>query len=170
MGFHHGRVLSSTFVLVGVATLLLAPEALAQRRGRNRVPAPNAQLAASSRLTCSFTVATNAVWKDGSPTATVQNASLPPSITFTNIDVEDGTADAGAGFNSEDIIVKLAGSTLHFLDIALDGTLGVITVFARETHDGRLQAVYSRTAYVTGRGGSGAPEAAQFYGDCAADQ
>ena len=32
-----------------------------------------------------------------------------------------------------------------------------VTVFAKETHDGRLQAVYSRAAY---------PDAAQYMGDC----
>ena len=46
---------------------------------------------------------------------------------------------------------------LHFLNIALDGGLTVITVFPKETHDGRLQAVYSRAAY---------PDAAQYLGDC----
>lgn len=45
----------------------------------------------------------------------------------------------------------------HFLDVALDGGLTVITVFPKETHDGRLQAVYSRAAY---------PDAAQYVGDC----
>ena len=45
--------------------------------------------------------------------------------------------------------------------------LGVVTVFAKETHDGRLQAVYSRAAYVeNGSGGPSVPETGQYYGDC----
>ena len=55
--------------------------------------------------------------------------------------------------------VKLVGSNLHFLDVAIDGGLIVMTVFAKEMHDARLQAVYSRAAY---------PEWAQYAGDCEA--
>ena len=55
--------------------------------------------------------------------------------------------------------MKLVGSNLHFLNVGIDGGLIVVTVFAKETHDGRLQAVYSRAAY---------PEAAQYMGDCEA--
>lgn len=155
---------------IGAALLCLSSEASAQRggRGRNRVPAPSPQLESITRLSCSFTAATTATWQDGAPEAAVQKASTPATLIITDINVQDGTAEIGGGFRGENVNVKLAGSTLHFLDIALDGTLGVVTVFARETRDSRLQAVYSRTAYVDrGRGASGAPEMAQYYGDCA---
>jgi hypothetical protein len=88
-------------------------------------------------------------------------------ITINNIDVQDGTAEIGGFFrDGENVNVKLAGSTLHFLDIALNGSLTVITVFAKETHDGRPQAVYSDAAYEPS--GRGAPEGTQYYGDCEA--
>ena len=42
-----------------------------------------------------------------------------------------------------------------------------LTVFARESHGGRLQAVYSRAGYVDNRAGVPAPPTmSQFYGDC----
>ena len=59
----------------------------------------------------------------------------------------------------EDITVKLVGSNLHFFNVAIDGGLTIVTVFAKETHDGRLQAVYSRAAF---------PDAVQYQGDCEA--
>jgi hypothetical protein len=155
---------------IAVAILCQSSQAQAQRggRGRNRVPAPSPQLETITRLSCAFTAATTAAWNNGAPEPTVRKASPAPTLTITGIDVQDGTAEIGGGFRGENVNVKLAGQTLHFLDIALDGTLGVVTVFARETQDGRLQAVYSRTSFVqAGRGGSGEPEMAQYYGDCA---
>jgi hypothetical protein len=53
--------------------------------------------------------------------------------------------------------------------MSLNGGLTVITVFAKETHDGRLQAVYSHAAYVqNGPAATPNPEATQYYGDCEA--
>jgi hypothetical protein len=48
-------------------------------------------------------------------------------------------------------------SPLTHADYPLDGGLTVVTVFPKETRDGRLQAVYSRVAY---------PDAAQYPDDC----
>ena len=82
--------------------------------------------------------------------------------------MQDGTAEIGGFFRGgENVNVKLAGSALHFLDIGLNGSLTIVTVFAKETRDGRLQAVYSHAAYATsGPGASSNPEATQYYGDC----
>jgi hypothetical protein len=82
-----------------------------------------------------------------------------PIVSFDKIDTDEGTAEISGFFRrrGENVNVKLVGSNLHFLNIALDGGLTVITVFPKETHDGRLQAVYSRASY---------PDAAQYVGDC----
>src|SRR5580765_8539781 len=112
------------------------------RERRNRVPEPSAALRTLKSLKCSF--------------------AGGPALAISEIDVEDGTAELTTGFRRGDnVIVKLAGANLHFLDIALNGALGVVTVFARETHDGRLQAVYSRTSYVD-NGAAGQPEIGQY--------
>jgi hypothetical protein len=71
-------------------------------------------------------------------------------LAVFDIDTQGGSAEMNGGAlrSADHVTVKLAGSTLHFLDIKLDGAVGLLTVFARESHDGRLQAVYSRASYV----------------------
>jgi len=116
----------------------------AQRRGgerrRSLIPETSQMLQSLKRLRCSF-----------------PNKFGDPVVAFDKIDTDEGTAETFFRRREENVNVKLAGSNLHFLDVALDGGLTVVTVFAKETHDGRLQAVYSRAAY---------PDAAQYMGDC----
>ena len=118
----------------------------AQRRGgerqRSLIPDTSQMLQSLKGLRCSF-----------------PNKFGDPVVAFDKIDTDEGTAETAGFFRrrEENVNVKLVGSNLHFLDIALDGGLTVVTVFAKETHDGRLQAVYSRAAY---------PDAAQYLGDC----
>jgi hypothetical protein len=134
-------------------------------RRRNRIPENSQTLESLKRLHCTFSAATNGIWgENGLAQARTKEQPNGATVTITNIDVQDGTAEIGGSFRGgENVNVKLAGSTLHFLDIALNGSLTVITVFAKETHDGRLQAVYSHAAYVQN---AATPEATQYYGDC----
>ncbi len=144
----------------------------AQRSGdrrRNRIPETSQALESIKRLRCSFSAATLGSWEAGGA-AHAQTKEQPNGATLSidRIDVQDGTAEIGGFFRGGDNVnVKLTGATLHFLDMALNGGLTVITVFAKETHDGRLEAVYSHAAYVeSGRGATPVPEATQYYGDC----
>jgi hypothetical protein len=110
-------------------------------RGRNRIPETSRTLASLRQLKCTFPE------KQGDPI-----------VSIDKIDADEGTAEVVGFFRRPvGVNVKLVGSNLHFLDVALDGGLTVITVFPTETHDGRLQAVYSHAAY---------PDAAQYQGDC----
>jgi hypothetical protein len=112
-------------------------------RGRNRVPETSQTLQSLKRLKCAF---------PGKPG--------DPLVSIDKIDTDEGTAEIVGFFRRGDYVnIKLVGSNLHFLDVGIDGGLTVITVFAKETHDGRLQAVYSRAGY---------PDAAQYTGDCEA--
>jgi hypothetical protein len=87
------------------------------------------------------------------------------TLRITDIDSQGGIASvAGLGIPSE-AIVRLVGSNLHILDIRTTGALAITTVFADESHDGRLKAVHSRSDYAGGA--AGPPEVSQFYGDCA---
>ncbi|HET9834520.1 MAG TPA: hypothetical protein VFP91_22510, partial [Vicinamibacterales bacterium] len=136
---------------------------------RNRIPENSSTLESLKGLRCSFSVATSGVWaQNGLAQARTKEQPNGATVTINNIDVQDGTAEIGGFFREgENVNVKLAGSTLHFLDIALNGSLTVITVFAKEMHDGRLQAAYSHAAYLpTGVGAMANPEATQYYGDC----
>ena len=160
--------------LTAAIALAIGFSVRAQRRegrGRNRIPENSQRLESIKRLQCSFSAATSGLWNDdGLAQARTKEASNGATVTITNIDVQDGTAEIGGFFRGGDNVnVKLAGSTLHFLDISLNGSLTVVTVFAKETHDGRLQAVYSHAAYApSGPGATPTPEGTQYYGDCEA--
>jgi hypothetical protein len=135
---------ASALVAVVAAVVMVAGFSLrAQRRGdrgRNRIPETSQLLQAVKRVRCIFP------GKSGDPT-----------VTIDQIDTDEGTAVVPGFRGGVGVNVKLVGSNLHFLDVAIDGGLTVVTIFPKETHDGRLQAVYSRAAY---------PEAAQYTGDC----
>jgi hypothetical protein len=140
-----------------------------QRARRSRIPDTSRALESLKSLKCAFPASAWATWEGGEPQAQAGRLPSAAVLTITSIDTQEGSAQIdGAGFRAADhVTVKLTGSTLHFLDIGLNGTLGVLTVFARESHDGRLQAVYSRAAYVESRFGESAPPTmSQFYGDC----
>jgi hypothetical protein len=162
-------VIALTAVLALVIGFSVRAQRAGDRRRRNRVPENSQTLESLKRLRCSFSAATSGVWDpNGSAQARTKEQPNGATVTINNIDVQDGTAEMG-GFlrEGDNVNVKLAGSTLHFLDIALNGSLTVISVFAKETHDGRLQAVYSHAAYLpTGLGAMAAPEGTQYYGDC----
>lgn len=140
------RHITVPLALIAVVVMVVGFSLRAAQRGggerrRNRIPDTSPLLQSITRLKCAFA---------GKP--------VDPTVSIDKIDADEGTAEIVGFFRRGDSVnVKLVGSNLHFLDVALDGGLTVITVFAKETHDGRLQAVYSRAAY---------PNAAQYMGDC----
>jgi hypothetical protein len=164
--------LSTLLALTAALAIAVGFSVRAQRSGerrRNRIPENSQTLESLKRLRCSFSAATSGVWESGSTQARTKEQPNGALIVINDIDVQDGTAEIGGSFRGSNVNVKLAGSTLHFLDIGLNGSLTVISVFARETHDGRLQAVYSHAAYVpSGPGATTTPEGTQYYGDCEA--
>jgi hypothetical protein len=157
-------------VVVVVLSLVVGSSVLrGQRERRNRIPVTSKVLESLKSFRCSFATSASATWEGGEPQAQAKKLPAAAALRVLNIDTQEGTAEIdGGGFRAADnVTVKLVGGTLHFVDIGLNGTLGVLTVFAKESHDGRLQAVYSRASYV--ESGFGAPEPpvmSQFYGDC----
>jgi hypothetical protein len=139
---------SALVALTVVIAMVVGFSVRAQRRGgdrRNRIPETSQMLQSLKRLKCTFPT------KPGDPI-----------VSIDRINTDEGTAEIAGFFRRGDNVnVKLVGSNLHFLDVAIDGGLMVVTIFAKETHDGRLQAVYSRAAY---------PDAAQYAGDCEAER
>ena len=138
------RQRTSVLISITVAiAMIFGFMARAQRRGeRNRIPETSQLLQSLKHLKCNF---------PGKP--------VDSFVTIDKINTDEGTAEFDSFFRrgEHSVNVKLVGSNLHFLDVAIDGGLIVVTVFAKETHDGRLQAVYSRAAF---------PESAQYLGDC----
>jgi hypothetical protein len=133
-------------VVVAIGFSLRSAQRSGSERRRSLIPETSPALQSLKRLRCSF-----------------PDKFGDPVVWFDKIDTDDGTAEVGGFFRRRDqnVNVKLVGSNLHFLDVALDGGLTVVTVFAKETHDGRLRAVYSRAAN---------PDAAQYTGDCEASR
>src|SRR5262249_14850889 len=83
--------------------------------------------------------------KSDAPVGEASRCSFPnqfgdPVVAFDKIDTDEGTAETPGFFcrREENVNVTLVGSNLHVLDIALDGGLTVVTVFAKEMHDGRV--------------------------------
>jgi hypothetical protein len=153
-----GRPLASLAVVAVAATLQVAtatqtsPTALRDR------------LAAAKALDCTFSVLTTGGWDGGVPNATVGSASR--SVSFHDINTQEGTATAGSGFGDSFIVVRLAGEYLHFLQMSSSGPVYMTTVLAREGRDGRLLAIQSRHEFTTVivPGFTSRPE--QYLGDC----
>jgi len=116
-------------------------------------------------LRCTFPLTATGTWsKTGSTEAAVSPASLV--LIFESIDADEGTARLKSGSVGSDLVVKLSGGYLHFIQSFRTGALYTTTVFDQETSGGRLRAVHSRheSFSIPLRGATSSPE--QYYGEC----
>jgi hypothetical protein len=116
-------------------------------------------------LRCTFPLTATGTWtKAGSPDAAVSPASLV--LVFESIDTDEGTARLRSGSVGSDLVVKLSGGYLHFIQSFRTGPLYTTTVFDQETSGGKLRAVHSRheSFSVPLPGSTSSPE--QYYGEC----
>src|SRR5665213_3633078 len=123
------------------------------------------RLAAAKSLRCTFTAGASGTWKkDGSPEAAVKAPKLV--LIFESIDTDEGTAKMLNGTMLSDIVARLAGGYLHFMQSFRSGPLYTTTVFDKETSGGKFKAVHSRHEYFTipVPGATSSPE--QYYGEC----
>jgi hypothetical protein len=148
-------VIAVIMTLAAIPVAGAAPAAAQSAQGR---------LSSATSLACTFPVAATASWTDGVPRAAVKASKL--TIQFDKIDRDDGTARVTGDFGPSEIIVRVAGETLHFVQSFREGPLYVTSVFPKETHDGRLMATHSRHEYTSVQlpGYTSRPE--QYYGDC----
>lgn len=121
------------------AACLLVPPALGGQTITNQ------QLAAATRIECRFTEKVTSIWEEGVPSTTVEAAEL--ELSFFDIDVESGTAEAGERFGDSFVVMRYANGYLHFMQSLADGPLYVTTIMARETAGGRIMALHSRHQY-----------------------
>jgi hypothetical protein len=145
-------------VILAVASALAAgPDAIVTQQAQDR-------LTSATTLTCTFPVVAVGSWTKGVAEAAVKPAKLV--IKFDKIDRDEGTARVTGDFGPSEIIVRMSGGTLHFVQSFRDGPLYLTTVFAQETRDGRMQATHSRHESIAVRlpGFTSSPE--QYYGDC----
>jgi len=151
-----GLVLTSGLLALGCGVAARS-DGLAQDASKSR-------LSNVKGLKCAFALYSAATWNNGEARADIKPASL--SVSFDEIDADNGTARAVGAFGPTDIVVKLSMWNLHFLDIRSEGSLYVTTVFDRESRNGKLKAVHTRHEYtdVSVPGFTSKPE--QYYGEC----
>ena len=147
--------------LLSLATALIAclPGTAAAQ-----VAALQKRLAATKTVTCTFPALATGTWKDGVPSVGASTATL--KVTFTNINIDEGTADSEGAFGGSFIVVRHSTDYLHLMQSQGSGPLYTTTVIARETKEGRLMAVHTRHEYTDVRlpGFTSRPE--MYLGEC----
>ena len=103
------------------------------------------KLAAATKLECSFSVLTTGAWDNNTPAAKVTPAEL--KVAFSNVNIDEGSADSDTGFGASFISVRYSQGYLHLMHISDAGPLYLTTVLAREVGAGRLMAVHTRLEY-----------------------
>jgi hypothetical protein len=144
----------ATAALVLVSAWPVHPDGAAQGR-----------TAAARSIRCTFPLNATGTWKkDGPPDAAVKPAALV--LLFDSINIDEGTARLRSGSVGSEIIARLSGGYLHFIQQFRTGPLYTTTVFDKEGSGGRLKAVHSRHEYfdVPLAGATSSPE--QYYGEC----
>ena len=142
-----GNVLN-TSVMIRTTTTLCAAAAAIGIMGTafgQQSQALQRRLQAAAGLKCSFSVIATGNWDQNTPKAAVDEAAL--EVAFTNIIVDEGTADAVGEFGASFISVRYAQGYLHLMQASDAGPLYVTTVLAREAGAGRLMAVHTRLEY-----------------------
>jgi hypothetical protein len=135
------------------------PAALAQSRALQQ------RLAAATRVECTFTTLATGDWEGTTPQANVKPAEH--EALFTEINVDEGTAESASVYGESFISVRHAAGYLHFMQISDVGPLFVTTIFPQELENGRLKAIQVRLEYAatTLPGFASRPE--MYFGDCA---
>lgn len=147
---------------VGAAIALAvghAAPAAAQSRELQR------RLEAATRVECTFSTRATGTWNGAQPQAAVQPVEL--TATFHDIDIDEGSAEAGSDLGDSFISVRYTDGYLHFMQMRSAGPLYVTTILAHESTGGRMKAVHTRHEYTATSltGFTSRPE--MYVGDCA---
>jgi len=145
-------------------SLLALMAALAGKPATLFAQSPAERLQHPTSVSCTFSIVATGAWIAGQPKIDVKPARL--SIAFKAVNVDDGSAEIVNGTGTEDIVVRQAEGILNLMQSFRQGPLYATTIFPKETHDGRLQAVHSRHEFtaIAIPGFTSQPE--HYYGDC----
>jgi len=124
----------------------------------------NKRLSLATHVDCTFDKLVTGDWKEAKTDVVVSDANL--ELSFIDVNIDEGTADAEGVFGSSLIIVRQTGGYLHFMQMFGAGPLYVTTVLAQETSDGKLMAVHTRHEYTPVKlvGYTSRPE--MYLGEC----
>src|SRR5262245_11684023 len=131
--------------VTGLFAALIFPAVLALQPAQTNT----ISLTAVRQLKCAFPISVAASWKNGEPQSEVRTEGV---LTFEidQVDVSDGSAQfLGVGAPPAHIIAQISGPNLYFLDIRPNGSLAITTVFAQESRQEKLKAVYMRTDFLS---------------------
>ena len=124
------------------------------------------KLAAAKRLECTFTALAMGTWDDADKPEIKVSATKIEAV-FSDINIDEGTAEADSDFGKSFISVRYSNGYLHLMQISDAGPLRVTTVLAQPSANGRLKAVQTRAEYTPTilPGFTSRPE--MYVGDCA---
>ena len=111
-------------------------------------------LATAENLSCVFPVMAKGTW----------DTNGPPSVIVE--ETHEATAEIIGPFGPAQIITRLTGDYLHFVQLFHSGPLYTTTVFDRQTPEGAFLSVHTRHEFtdVSLVGFTSRPE--QYYGEC----
>lgn len=137
-----------------------SPSAAGRRQGGRDNP-----LTSITGLQCRFTMKTSVLWKSGKPDARTEPADV--RVTITDINLQDGTAEASGPDGRRFAAAALSDGSLYFMETTR-GSVDLTTVFATESSPGKLKAARAQQAYVflTVPPFDENPTVAQSYGEC----
>ena len=117
-----------------------------------------------TRVDCRFSAVATGTWDGSVSSAAVAETDFVAA--FSNIDIQQGTADAEGRFGSSYIVVRYSSGYLHFMHMIDIGPLYVTTVFAEETTKGRLLAIHTRHEFAASRYVEFRERPEMYVGDC----
>ncbi len=148
-----------TLLAAPLVVLLLISPAAAQSSALQE------RLEGATSVSCTFSVVATGTWAGGTPSADVKAVSI--TVAFTNVNADDGTADAESKYGGSFVVVRYSNDYLHLMQMHGAGALYTTTVMAKPAKDGRLMAVHTRHEYtdISVPGFTSKPE--MYLGDCA---
>jgi hypothetical protein len=132
------RIVAVALGGLAVWAMVQSPHAWAQS-GLDR------KLQTAKKLECSFSTFAMGNWDKSTPSLAVKPVELKSA--FTNINVDEGTAEAETAYGQSFISVRYAQGYLHIMQMSDAGPLYLTTVFARAAGEGRFMAVHTRMEY-----------------------
>jgi hypothetical protein len=150
---------STLVVAAAAAALLQAGQSGAQSASLEK------RLAATKKLDCAFNTVATGNWDGANTSVAATPAKL--ELKYDKIDVDEGTAEADAGFGAALIIVRYSHGYLHLMMMSDAGPLHLTTVLATATVNGRFKAMHTRHEWSPAvvPGFTSRPEL--YMGDCA---
>lgn len=154
------RVAALLFAALAVSGTAQADDALLRHLALQE------QLSHTTALDCSFADKASGRWSDGKSRPALAPAQL--RLTFSKIDLDEGTASAPGAFGAFYIVAKFSGSYLNLIQQQREGPMYTTTVFASEAAPGRFAAVHVRLEQTTANLAGVDSEPTMFFGSCAA--